>query len=126
MSEERSTRTTGQGSRDSGSRAPRQSGGPPSRQGDRRPPRRNQGRRGYGGQRYRRRRKVCAFCLEKTKTIDYKDRATLRRFLTERGKIKSRRKTGTCAKHQRRLATAVKRARHLALLPVTAEHIRRY
>jgi small subunit ribosomal protein S18 len=76
--------------------------------------------------RFVRRRKVCAFCLEKTKTIDYKDVSTLRRFLTERGKIKSRRKTGTCAKHQRRLATAVKRARHLALLPFTAEHIRRY
>jgi small subunit ribosomal protein S18 len=73
-----------------------------------------------------RRRKVCAFCLEKTKTIDYKDLSTLRRYLTERGKIKSRRKTGTCAKHQRRLAIAVKRARHLALLPFTAEHMRRY
>jgi small subunit ribosomal protein S18 len=76
--------------------------------------------------RYVRRRKVCAFCLEKTKTIDYKDVGTLRRFLTERGKIRSRRKTGTCARHQRRLAVAVKRARHLALLPVTAEHIRRF
>ncbi|HFD38350.1 MAG TPA: 30S ribosomal protein S18 [Anaerolineae bacterium] len=76
--------------------------------------------------RYQRRRKVCAFCLEKTKTIDYKDVATLRRYLTERGKIRSRRKTGTCAKHQRRLAVAIKRARHLALLPFTAEHIRRY
>jgi small subunit ribosomal protein S18 len=79
-----------------------------------------------GGRRFVRRRKVCAFCLEKTKTIDYKDVSTLRRFLTERGKIKSRRKTGTCAKHQRRLAIAVKRGRHLALLPFTAEHIRRY
>ena len=72
------------------------------------------------------RRKVCAFCLDKNRTIDYKDISTSRRFLTERGKIKSRRKTGTCAKHQRRLATAVKRARHLALLPFTAEHIRRF
>lgn len=80
---------------------------------------------GYRG-RYAPRRKVCAFCLEKTKVIDYKDVATLRRFLTDRGKIRSRRKTGTCAKHQRRLAIAVKRARHLALLPFTAEHIRRY
>lgn len=80
---------------------------------------------GYRG-RFQRRRKVCAFCLEKTRTIDYKDTSTLRRFLTERGKIKSRRKTGTCAKHQRRLSVAVKRARHLALLPFTAEHIRRY
>jgi small subunit ribosomal protein S18 len=82
-------------------------------------------RRG-GRRRFTRRRKVCAFCLEKTKKIDYKDLPTLRRYLTERGKIKSRRKTGTCAKHQRRLAVAVKRARHLALLPFTAEHIRRY
>ena len=89
-------------------------GGRPSR------PRRSSRRR------FVRRRKVCAFCLEKTKTIDYKDVSTLRRFLTERGKIKSRRKTGTCAKHQRRLAVAVKRARHLALLPYAAEHIRRY
>jgi small subunit ribosomal protein S18 len=69
---------------------------------------------------------VCAFCLDKTKAIDYKDINTLRRFLTERGKIRSRRKTGTCAKHQRLLAGAVKRARHLALLPFTAEHIRQY
>ena len=76
--------------------------------------------------RFQRRRKVCAFCLDKTKTIDYKDVSTLRRFLTERGKIRSRRKTGTCAKHQRLLAKAVKRARHLALLPFTAEHIRQY
>jgi small subunit ribosomal protein S18 len=86
------------------------------------------GRRGPGGYRGRfaPRRKVCAFCLEKTKVIDYKDVGTLRRFLTDRGKIRSRRKTGTCAKHQRRLAIAVKRARHVALLPFTAEHIRRY
>lgn len=79
-----------------------------------------------GRRRFAPRRKVCAFCLEKTKTIDYKDINTLRRFLTDRGKIRSRRKTGTCAKHQRRLAIAVKRARHLALIPYTAEHIRRY
>ena len=78
------------------------------------------------GRRPSRRRKVCAFCLEKTRTIDYKDISMLRRHLTDRGKIRSRRKTGTCAKHQRRLAIAVKRARHLALLPFTAEHIRRY
>ncbi len=76
--------------------------------------------------RWKPRRKVCAFCLDKNRTIDYKDISMSRRFLTERGKIKSRRKTGTCAKHQRRLATAVKRARHLGLLPFTAEHIRRF
>ena len=84
-------------------------------------------RGGYrGGRRPGRRRKVCAFCLEKSRTIDYKDVNMLRRYLTDRSKIRSRRKTGTCAKHQRRLAIAVKRARHLALLPFTAEHIRRY
>ena len=89
---------------------------------------RSRGRRGgyRGSRRQSRRRKVCAFCLEKTRTIDYKDVGMLRRYLTDRSKIRSRRKTGTCAKHQRRLAIAVKRARHLALLPFTAEHIRRY
>ncbi len=88
---------------------------------------RGRGRRSGGyRRRYTSRRKVCAFCLEKTRTIDYKDVSMLRRYLTDRGKIRSRRKTGTCAKHQRRLAIAVKRARHLALLPFTAEHIRRY
>jgi len=58
--------------------------------------------------------------------IDYKDASMLRRYLTDRGKIKPRRQTGTCAKHQRRLAVAIKRARHLALLPFAAEHVRRY
>ena len=86
----------------------------------------DRGPRRGGGRRFQRRKKVCAFCLDKTRAIDYKDVGTLRRYLTDRGKIKSRRKTGTCAKHQRRLATAVKRARYLALLPFTAEHMRRY
>jgi small subunit ribosomal protein S18 len=96
----------------------------PSR--EQRPQRPTYSRSRYGRRSFTRRRKVCAFCLEKSKTIDYKDVATLRRYLTDRGKIRSRRKTGTCAKHQRRLAVAIKRARHLALLPFTAEHIRRY
>jgi small subunit ribosomal protein S18 len=56
--------------------------------------------------------------------IDYKDAGRLRRFVSERGKIEPRRKTGTCAKHQRALTTALKRARHIALLPFTAQHIR--
>lgn len=72
------------------------------------------------------RRRLCAFCTDKIEVIDYKQPDLLRRFLTERGKIKPRRQTGTCAKHQRRLALAVKRARHLALLPFAAEHLRRY
>ncbi len=88
--------------------------------------REDSGPRRGGRRRFTSRRRVCAFCLEKKKTIDYKDMNTLRRYLTERGKIKSSRKTGTCARHQRRLAVAVKRARHLALLPYTAEHIQRY
>jgi len=80
-------------------------------------------RREYRG-RYTPRRKVCAFCADKIDEIDYKDIGRLRRFVSERGKIEPRRKTGTCARHQRRLAVAIKRARHLALLPYTAEHSR--
>jgi len=70
------------------------------------------------------RRKVCTFCVDKIDHIDYKDLGRLRRYISERGKIDPRRKTGTCAKHQRLLSVALKRARHLALLPYTAEHIR--
>ncbi len=73
-----------------------------------------------------RRRRVCAFCADKIENIDYKDINTLRRFISEQGQIESRRRTGTCARHQRRLTLAVKRARFLALLPYTAEHVRRY
>jgi len=62
--------------------------------------------------------------VEKANAIDYKDPGKLRRYLSDRGKIDPRRKTGTCAKHQRILTVALKRARHLALLPFTAEHIR--
>lgn len=58
--------------------------------------------------------------------IDYKDVSRLRRYITDRGKIESRRKAGTCAKHQRRLSIALKRARTLALLPYTAGHVRRF
>ena len=82
------------------------------------------GRRGEFGRRYTPRRKVCAFCVDKITYIDYKDVARLRRYLSERGKIEPRRKTGNCAKHQRALAVSLKRARHVALLPYTAEHIR--
>ncbi|NIN68967.1 MAG: 30S ribosomal protein S18 [Anaerolineae bacterium] len=71
-----------------------------------------------------RRKKKCSFCVDKIDAPDYKDAAFLRQYITNRGKIKPRRKSGTCAKHQRRLALAVKRARHIALLPYTAEHIR--
>ena len=67
------------------------------------------------------RRKVCAFCVDKIETIDYKDVPRLRRYLSERAKIVPRRVTGTCARHQRQLTVAIKRARHVALLPYTAE-----
>jgi small subunit ribosomal protein S18 len=76
-----------------------------------------------GGGRFGRRR-VCAFCADKNAVIDYKEPGRLRRYISDRGKIEPRRKTGTCAKHQRTLTIALKRARHLALLPFTAEHIR--
>ena len=67
------------------------------------------------------RKKVCQFCADKVESIDYKDAAKLRRFVSERGKIMPRRMTGTCAKHQRELATAIKRARVMALLPYSAD-----
>ena len=63
------------------------------------------------------RKKVCQFCADKTAVIDYKDVETLKKYVTERGKILPRRITGTCAKHQRAVTLAVKRARHLAILP---------
>ena len=99
--------------------------------GSRNSTQRSSGSRGQGPRRTRKRRfiprrKVCAFCTDKVDVIDYKRPERLRRFLSDRGKIKPRRRTGTCAKHQRRLATAIKRARHLALLPYVAEHLRRY
>jgi len=80
--------------------------------------------RGGGRRRFAPRRRVCTFCVEHIDYIDYKKVDMLRRYLTDRGKIKARRKTGVCAKHQRRLAIAIKRARHLAMLPFTSEHTR--
>ena len=66
-------------------------------------------------------KKVCVFCADKSKVIDYKDVNTLKRYVTEKGKIVSRRQTGTCAMHQRELTTAIKRARIIALLPFTTD-----
>ena len=70
---------------------------------------------------YHRKRRICAFCVEKVKEIDYKQHEVLERYLTEHGRIRPRRQTGTCAKHQRSLARAVKRSRHLALLPFVVD-----
>ena len=67
------------------------------------------------------RRKVCAFCQAKAEGIDYKDVNTLKKYITEGGKILPRRMTGTCARHQRLLATAIKRARLVDLLPFKGE-----
>lgn len=72
----------------------------------------------------RRRRKVCAFCADKSAQIDYKEVNRLRRYLSERAKIEPRRKTGTCAEHQRALSVALKRARQVALLPYAPQHLR--
>lgn len=67
--------------------------------------------------RYTPKPKICQFCADKNAQIDYKASDQLRRFVTEDGKIRPRRQTGTCAKHQRDLASSVKRARNIALLP---------
>lgn len=67
------------------------------------------------------RKKVCNFCVDKVETIDYKDVARLRRYVSERAKILPRRVTGTCARHQRELTVAIKRARHIALLPFISD-----
>jgi small subunit ribosomal protein S18 len=91
------------------SNPPPRPGGPPSGPGGR--PR--GGFRGYN------RRKVCRFCVDHVNEIDYKDLNRLRHYVSDRGKIEPRRKTGTCAKHQRRLTHALKRARFLALMPYT-------
>ncbi len=71
--------------------------------------------------RNRKRRKVCAFCVDKVTYIDYKDVAKLKRFMSERSKILPRRTTGTCAAHQRQLTEAIKRARQIALLPYVTD-----
>ncbi len=75
-----------------------------------------------GPREFRRRPRICAFCADKALEIDYKQPDVLRRYLTDRGKIRPRRHTGACARHQRRLSVAIKRARHLALLPFVAEY----
>ncbi len=84
---------------------------------------RKQKDRSEGRARYVPKRRVCFFCANKVEVIDYKDPVKLRSYISSRGKIEPRRRTGTCAKHQRLVAMAVKRARHLALLPYAAVHI---
>jgi len=83
---------------------------------EQRPERKYSGRKGRN-----KRRKVCYFTVNKITYIDYKDVDTLRKFISERGKILPRRVTGTSAKYQRMLTKAIKRARTMALLPYTTE-----
>jgi small subunit ribosomal protein S18 len=64
--------------------------------------------------------KPCAFCQDNVTYVDYKDYNTLRRFTSDRGKIRARRVTSLCPQHQREAATAIKRAREMALMPYVA------
>lgn len=106
-----------------GDRVPSNGNGEPPPRGvgrdrDRDQPRGGRGRFGIRPPR------VCPFCKNKIEHIDFKQADQLRRYLTDRAKIKARRKIGTCARHQRMLAIAIKRARHVALLPFTTQHVR--
>jgi small subunit ribosomal protein S18 len=78
--------------------------------------------RGRPERRYYSRPKFCQFCSDKELSIDYKKVDLLKRYITDDGKIRPRRQTGTCAKHQREVAAAIKRARHIALLPFTGKY----
>ena len=80
--------------------------------------RKRDGRKGPGtGGRF----KPCPFCRDKVDVVDYKDFGTLRRAMSEKGKIRSARITGSCRRHQKQLAVAIKRARELGLLPYVAD-----
>jgi len=70
---------------------------------------------------FKSKKKVCNFCTDNVKHIDYKDINSLKKYITEKGKILPRRITGNCAKHQRQLTTAIKQARQVALLPYTTD-----
>ena len=74
-----------------------------------------------GTKQRRSRKKVCPFCADKAESIDYKEIAKLRKFVSERGKILPRRITGNCAKHQRALTVENKKARHIAIMPYVAD-----
>ena len=78
------------------------------------PRREKKGKAGALGQA---RRRYCSFCKENIEEVDFKNVTTLRRMMSDKGKIRSRRITGTCRRHQSQVAVAVKRAREMALLP---------
>lgn len=81
----------------------------------------DRGERGEGGRRFFMAPRVCQFCTDQSTVIDYKNVELLRRYVQDDGRIRPRRQTGACARHQRVIARAVKRARHLALLPFAGE-----
>jgi small subunit ribosomal protein S18 len=80
---------------------------------------RDRGKRVVKDTRPRGKKKVCIFCKDNTDWVDYKDVNLLRRFMSDRGKIRPRRVSGSCAQHQREVQVAIKTARELALLPYT-------
>ena len=84
---------------------------------------RTQQRKRPGGPAGQVKRRNCFFCKDKIEEIDYKNVTQLRRYVSEKGKIRSRRITGACRRHQVQVATAVKRAREMALLPYVAEGV---
>ncbi len=86
---------------------------------ERRERQQQRGRRPGGGAQQARRRN-CRFCREKVEEVDYKNYNQLRHYISERGKIRSRRTTGACRRHQQQVAVAIKRAREMALLPYVA------
>lgn len=82
-------------------------------------------KRGGAATRRGRRPKVCQFCTGELEITDYHNAKMLRRFISDTAKILPRRRTGVCAKHQRRLATTIKRARMLAIIPITQQLVRK-
>ena len=88
-----------------------------AKQRTRKPARRRDKKGGPGSGR----RKSCPYCRDKVEFVDYKDITALRKFISDRGKIRSRRITGACRRHQNQVATAVKRAREVALLPYVSD-----
>jgi small subunit ribosomal protein S18 len=84
---------------------------------ERRKPRKEKEEKGW---QKKQKKKFCVFCKENIPYVDYKDVSLLRKFISDRGKIRARRVSGNCAQHQREVATAVKNAREMALLPYTA------
>jgi small subunit ribosomal protein S18 len=87
---------------------------PKARSSSKRPGKRDKEDKGW---QKKQKRKVCVFCKDKVEFVDYKDAMMLRKFVSDRGKIRARRVTGNCVQHQREVAMAVKNAREMALLP---------